>query len=63
MGVFVLAGRALSGGGTLVTLPRFEVTGSLAALQDHRITRTVVVPTIVQALAKHPRGPALKSTG
>jgi acyl-CoA synthetase (AMP-forming)/AMP-acid ligase II len=30
------------------------VTGFLAALQDHRITQTVVVPPIVLALAKHP---------
>jgi acyl-CoA synthetase (AMP-forming)/AMP-acid ligase II len=54
VGLVVLAGRALLGGATLVTLPRFEVTGFLAALQDHRITQTVVVPPIVQALARHP---------
>lgn len=50
----MLAGRALFGGAILVTLPRFEVTGFLAALQDDRITQTVVVPPMVQALAKHP---------
>jgi acyl-CoA synthetase (AMP-forming)/AMP-acid ligase II len=54
VGLVVLAGRALLGGATLVTLPRFEVTGFLAALQDHRITQTVVVPPIVSALARHP---------
>jgi acyl-CoA synthetase (AMP-forming)/AMP-acid ligase II len=54
VGLVVLAGRALFGGATLVTLPRFEVTGFLAALPDHGITQTVVVPPIVQALAKHP---------
>jgi acyl-CoA synthetase (AMP-forming)/AMP-acid ligase II len=54
VGLVVLAGRALLGGATLVTLPRFEVPGFLAALQDHRITQTVVVPPIVQALARHP---------
>jgi acyl-CoA synthetase (AMP-forming)/AMP-acid ligase II len=63
VGLVVLAGRPLFGGAILVRLPRFEVTGLLAALQDHRITQTVVVPPIVQALAKHPRGPALNSTG
>ena len=57
VGLVVLAGRALLGGATLVTLPRFEVTGFLAALQDHQITETVVVPPIVQALAKHPAVP------
>jgi acyl-CoA synthetase (AMP-forming)/AMP-acid ligase II len=54
VGFVVLAGRTLASGGTLVTLPRFDVTGFLAALQDHRITQTVVVPPIVLALAKHP---------
>jgi acyl-CoA synthetase (AMP-forming)/AMP-acid ligase II len=54
VGLVVLAGRALARGATLVTLPRFDVTGFLAALQDHRITQTVVVPPIVLALAKHP---------
>ena len=54
VGLVVLAGRTLFGGATLVTLPRFEVTGFLAALQDHGITQTVVVPPIAQALAKHP---------
>lgn len=41
--------RALARGATLVTLPRFDVTGFLAALQDHRITQTVVVPPIVHS--------------
>src|SRR6266566_1300438 len=54
VGLIVLAGRTLARGATLVTLPRFDVTGFLAALQDHRITQTVVVPPIVLALAKHP---------
>ena len=54
VGLVVLAGRALARGATLVTLPRFDVTGFLAALQDHRITQTVVVPPIVLALTKHP---------
>jgi acyl-CoA synthetase (AMP-forming)/AMP-acid ligase II len=54
VGFVVLAGRALFGGATLVTLPRFDVTGFLAAIQDHRITQTVVVPPIVHALARHP---------
>ncbi|HEY2264556.1 MAG TPA: long-chain fatty acid--CoA ligase, partial [Streptosporangiaceae bacterium] len=47
--------RALARGATLVTLPRFDVPGFLAAIQDHRITQTVVVPPIVLALASIPR--------
>jgi acyl-CoA synthetase (AMP-forming)/AMP-acid ligase II len=54
VGFVVLAARALFGGATLVTLPRFDMIDFLAALQDHRITQTVVVPPIVNALAKHP---------
>ena len=54
VGLTVLACRALLSGATLVTLPRFEVAGFLAAIQVHRVTQTVVVPPIAQALAKHP---------
>ena len=54
VGFTVLAGPALMSGATLVTLPRFDVAGFLAAIQGHRITQTVVVPPIIQALAKHP---------
>jgi acyl-CoA synthetase (AMP-forming)/AMP-acid ligase II len=54
VGFAVLAVRALLGGGTLVTLPNFDVAGFLAAVQDYRITQTVVVPPIVSALARHP---------
>ena len=54
VGMVVIAGRALARGATLVTLPRFDVTGFLAAIHDHRITQTVVVPPIVLAPATHP---------
>jgi len=54
VGLIVLACRTLFAGATLVTLPRFEVEGFLAAVQDHRITQSVVVPPIVLALAQHP---------
>jgi acyl-CoA synthetase (AMP-forming)/AMP-acid ligase II len=54
VGFAVLACRALLSGATLVTLPRFDVAGFLAAIQDYRVTHTVVVPPIAQALAKHP---------
>jgi acyl-CoA synthetase (AMP-forming)/AMP-acid ligase II len=54
VGFAVLACRTLLSGATLVTLPRFDVAGFLAAIQDYRVTHTVVVPPIAQALAKHP---------
>jgi acyl-CoA synthetase (AMP-forming)/AMP-acid ligase II len=54
VGLLVLACRALFAGATLVTLPRFDAEGFLAALREHRITQTVIVPPIVLALAQHP---------
>jgi len=41
-------------GGTVVTMPRFELGEFLRVIQDYRITRAYVVPPIVLALAKHP---------
>ena len=41
-------------GGTVVTMPRFDLAEFLRVLQDHRITRVCVVPPIVLALVKHP---------
>jgi acyl-CoA synthetase (AMP-forming)/AMP-acid ligase II len=53
-GFGVLANGALHAGPTLVILPQFDVEGFLGAIQEHRITATVVVPPVVLALAKHP---------
>lgn len=53
-GFSVVANGVLHGGGTLVTMPRFDIEQMLTLLQEHRITGTVVVPPIVLALAKHP---------
>jgi acyl-CoA synthetase (AMP-forming)/AMP-acid ligase II len=53
-GMVVIMGLVVHAGGTIVTLPRFELGGFLDTLQDHRITRAHVVPPIVLALAKHP---------
>jgi acyl-CoA synthetase (AMP-forming)/AMP-acid ligase II len=50
----VVANCALRSGATVVTLPRFEPHAFLAAIQEHRITQTVVVPPVVLALARHP---------
>jgi acyl-CoA synthetase (AMP-forming)/AMP-acid ligase II len=50
----VLLAGSLSAGATLVTLARFEIEPFLAAIQEHRVTQTVVVPPVLIALAKHP---------
>lgn len=44
----------LRSGGTVVTLPRFDLAQFLRAHQDYRITRSFVAPPIVLALARHP---------
>lgn len=44
----------LRAGGTVVTLPRFDLEQFLRAHQDYRITRSFVAPPIVLALARHP---------
>ncbi|MGZ6669548.1 MAG: AMP-binding protein [Solirubrobacteraceae bacterium] len=40
-------------GDTVVTMPRFDMREFLRVIQDYRITRAMVVPPIVLALAKH----------
>jgi acyl-CoA synthetase (AMP-forming)/AMP-acid ligase II len=53
-GQVVLMAAALWQGGTLVTMPRFDLEQFLTILQGYRVTRAAVVPPIVLALAKHP---------
>jgi len=50
----VVANCALHIGATVVTLPRFDPHAFLGAIQEHRVTQTVVVPPVVLALARHP---------
>ena len=50
----VLMGYFLGGGGTLVTVPRFDLAQALRLIETHRMRRLFVVPPIVLALAKHP---------
>jgi acyl-CoA synthetase (AMP-forming)/AMP-acid ligase II len=50
----VVANCALRNGATIVTLPRFDPHAFLGAIQEHRVTQTVVVPPVVLALARHP---------
>src|SRR3954453_19243944 len=53
-GLTVLMNQGLQWGGTVVTLPRFDLEQFLRVIQDQRITRAFVAPPIVLALAKPP---------
>ena len=53
-GLVSLMNLPLYGGATVVTMPRFDLAEFLRVVQDYRITRALVVPPIVLALAKHP---------
>ena len=53
-GMQVLMNNVIYRGGTVVTMPRFDLPEFLRILQDHAITLAYLVPPIVLALAKHP---------
>jgi len=53
-GMTVIMGGCLLAGGTIISMPRFELEPFLQLLQDHEVTVAFVVPPIVLALAKHP---------
>jgi acyl-CoA synthetase (AMP-forming)/AMP-acid ligase II len=53
-GLTVLMNQGLQWGGTVVSLPRFDLEQFLRTIQDQKITRAFVAPPIVLALAKHP---------
>ena len=53
-GLIMVMNATLLQGATLVTMPRFEPEAYLKAIQDHRITRLYIVPTIAVLLAKSP---------
>jgi acyl-CoA synthetase (AMP-forming)/AMP-acid ligase II len=53
-GLTVLMNQGLQWGGTVVTLPRFDLEQFLRTIQEQKITRAFVAPPIVLALAKHP---------
>jgi 4-coumarate--CoA ligase len=53
-GMQVLMNATLASGGTVVTLPRFDLEQFLQLAQDHQVRRVFVVPPVVLALAKHP---------
>jgi acyl-CoA synthetase (AMP-forming)/AMP-acid ligase II len=54
MGLVVVVANALAQGATVVTMARFELEAFLQAMQDHRVTSTVIAPPIALALAGHP---------
>ncbi len=45
-------GESLYSGGTFVALPRFSPDAALAAMRENRVTRLVLVPTILELLAR-----------
>ena len=53
-GLVSLMNLPLYFGDTVVTMPRFDLHEFLRVIQEYRITRAMVVPPIVLALAKHP---------
>ncbi|MFE3113420.1 AMP-binding protein [Kitasatospora indigofera] len=53
-GLIMVMNASLRQGATVVTMPRFDPQGYLQAIQDHRITRLYVVPTIAVLLARSP---------
>lgn len=53
-GLTVLMNMALAAGATLVVLPRFDLAEFLGALAEQKVTRAMVAPPVVLALAKHP---------
>ncbi len=53
-GMSVLMNLSLSFGGTVVTMPRFDLEQALQLTQQHKVTRFYAVPPVVLALAKHP---------
>ncbi|GAA4873418.1 AMP-binding protein [Actinomycetospora straminea] len=54
VGLNVVAGVTLRAGGTVVTLPRFDLEAYLGVIERHQVTVAVVVPPIALAMARHP---------
>jgi acyl-CoA synthetase (AMP-forming)/AMP-acid ligase II len=53
-GQTVIMNQGLRTGGTIVTMPRFDLEQFLELIESHAVTRAYVVPPIALALAKHP---------
>jgi len=53
-GLTVVVNLGLAQGATIVTMPRFDMTGFLDLLERHRVTRAHVAPPVVLGLARAP---------
>ncbi len=53
-GMVVIMNYTLAQGGTLVTMPRFDLVEFLGFIQKHRVSILPLVPPIVLGLVKHP---------
>jgi acyl-CoA synthetase (AMP-forming)/AMP-acid ligase II len=53
-GQTVIMNHGLRSGGTIVTMPRFDLEQFLELMETHGVTRAFVVPPMALALAKHP---------
>jgi acyl-CoA synthetase (AMP-forming)/AMP-acid ligase II len=53
-GQTVIMNTALRHGGTIVTMPRFELEEFLRLIQEYRVTVCYAVPPMILALARHP---------
>ncbi|HEX2619405.1 MAG TPA: AMP-binding protein [Phototrophicaceae bacterium] len=53
-GMVVVMSLVVGVGGTVVTMPRFDLEEFLKIMQNYKVTRACLVPPIVLALAKHP---------
>jgi acyl-CoA synthetase (AMP-forming)/AMP-acid ligase II len=53
-GMVVVMSAVLHEGGTIVTMPRFELDVFLQTIQKYQVTVAFVVPPIILAMAKHP---------
>jgi acyl-CoA synthetase (AMP-forming)/AMP-acid ligase II len=53
-GMIVVMNFMLQVGGTIVTMPQFDLENFLKIMQDYKVTRACLVPPIILALAKHP---------
>jgi acyl-CoA synthetase (AMP-forming)/AMP-acid ligase II len=54
-GLTVVLSLALSRGATIVTMPRWDLDAFLDLVERHRVTRAMLVPPIILALARDPR--------
>jgi acyl-CoA synthetase (AMP-forming)/AMP-acid ligase II len=53
-GMTMVLNQGLQRGGTVVTMPRFDLAEFLRVVAEHRIQRLYIAPPVAVALAKHP---------